>query len=102
MDKRYESKGFGFYYDWLENRWLPCQRSRAQALTADEQRQRHRRARLLRDLLCEFQEGDSASQLYAALLARTLVSADEELMRGFGKEVAGRCEGAYATRTNAA
>ena len=94
MDKRYELKGYGFTYDWLEKKWLPRQRSRSQALSPHQQRQRHRRTRLLRDLLDEFQDGDSASQLYAALLARTLVSADEDLMKAFGQEVAERCEAA--------
>ena len=36
--------------------------------------------------LSRSQDGDSASRLYAALLARTLVSADEDLMRAFGKD----------------
>jgi hypothetical protein len=94
MDRRLESKGYGFFYDWLEKKWLPCQRSRAQVLSPQEQNQRSRRARLLRDLLTEMQAGgDSVSRLYVGLLARSLLSADEELMRAFGKEVAECCEG---------
>jgi hypothetical protein len=92
MDREFESKGHGFYYDWLQQRWIP--RPPPRPRSPHEQRQHHRRTRLLRDLLNEFQDGDSASRLYAALLARTLVSADEDLMRAFGKEVSERCEAA--------
>jgi hypothetical protein len=89
----------GYYYDWLERQWLP---RHPRALSPREQRQRDHRAQLLRHLLNELQEdGDSVSQLYAGLLARSLISGDEELMRAFGKEVAERCEGAQS-RTNAA
>jgi hypothetical protein len=92
MDREFESKGHGFFYDWLRQCWIP--RPLPRSRSPHEQRQHHRRTRLLRDLLNEFQDGDSASQLYAALLARSLVSADEELMKAFGKEVAERCEAA--------
>ncbi len=51
------------------------------------------RARLLRDLLAELGDGGSINQLYAGLLARTLIGSDEELMRIFGEEVAERCDG---------
>ena len=76
----------GYYFDWLEKKWLPRQH---RELSQQQQRQRSRRVQLLRDLLAEIGSGDSVSQLYAALLARTLVGQDEELMRQYGQQVAG-------------
>jgi hypothetical protein len=49
-----------------------------------------------RILLCalveEIAEGDSVAKLYAALLARSLIHGDPELMHEFGQQIAGSTE----------
>ena len=52
-----------------------------------QRRQLNRRRALLADLLVEMVEADSVIQLYAGLLARTLVCTDQDLMREFGEQV---------------
>jgi hypothetical protein len=84
-----QSLGYGFYYDWLERKWLP--RHPPRQLTAAEQQLRQRRTRLLADLIAELNDGGSVEQLYGGLLARQLISADEELMRQYGRQVAELC-----------
>ena len=75
----------GYIYDWFAGQWLPRQH---RELSHAERHQRARREQLLRYLLPEMQHGDSTSQLYAGLLARCLLSADQELMREYGEQVA--------------
>jgi hypothetical protein len=75
----------GYYYDWLERKWLPRQHRQ---LSLRERSEQSRRGALLHGLLVEISGGDSVSSLYAGLLARRLIGDDEELMRTFGKQLA--------------
>jgi hypothetical protein len=75
----------GYYYDWIEQNWLPLQH---RELTSQQCRRRTCRHRLLSELLTELEAGDDGvSRLYAGLLARRLISRDQELMREFGRQV---------------
>jgi hypothetical protein len=75
----------GYFYDWVDQRWQPLDHHRR--LTGVQRRQINRRRNVLADLLVEMIEGDSTTQLYAGLLARTLICADQDLMREFGERV---------------
>jgi len=79
------------YYDWFAREWKPRRR---RPLKLTERWRQARRRRVMRDLLHEIEAGGIAG-LYAAMLARTFVGADEELMDAFGEELAGlACEDA--------
>jgi hypothetical protein len=74
----------GYYYDWLDCRWLPLDHHEP---GPRQRRLRSRRKHLLRELITEINEGgDGVARLYAALLARTLV-ADQELMQEYGERI---------------
>jgi hypothetical protein len=75
----------GYYYHWVDKRYQPLDHHRK--LTATQQRQLSRRRNLVADLLVEMAAGDSVVQLYAGLLARTLICTDQDLMREFGEQV---------------
>jgi hypothetical protein len=63
---------------------------------------RSRRAHLMESLLLEIEHGTSVSQLYANLLARTLIEADPRLRREYGQRLKSLVEGrgtSYAPRT---
>ena len=73
----------GYYYDWLNSRWVE------KSLTPPKQPRREiPRQDLLTALIEEMVEGDSETCLYAGLLARKLIVGNEVLMRQFGKKVA--------------
>jgi hypothetical protein len=77
----------GYYYDWVDRKWVPRQDATP---TPAQRRLTARRRDLIRNLLTEIEHhGDSVVYLYTALLTRTLVQRDEELMREFGKQVVG-------------
>ena len=77
----------GFYYNWLEERWLPIDHDRKLTTAA-----RHRIEQcsvLIERLLTEMEDGrDGTARLYAGLLVRHLVASDEALMRKYGKQTA--------------
>ncbi len=73
------------YYDWFEREWKPRRR---RPLKLTERWRQQRRQRVMYDLLSEIEVGGIAG-LYAAMLARTFVGADEDLMDAFGEELAG-------------
>jgi hypothetical protein len=75
----------GYYFDWLEKKWLPKQRAQP---TSRQMLQRARHRAMLRGLITEIEEGDGVTRLYASLLARCIVSGDETLMRELGQQVA--------------
>jgi hypothetical protein len=75
----------GYYYDWVNRQWVS--RNHAEP-TPVQRQQRARRRTLLDDLITDIEHGrNGEAYLYAGLLARTLVTTDEELMREFGKQV---------------
>jgi hypothetical protein len=77
----------GFYYDWLAQKWVP--RRASTKPTAAQKSRCKARHDLLKTLLVEIEEGgDGVARLYALLLARTLVAADETLMRDYGQRIA--------------
>ncbi len=76
----------GYYYDWLERKWLP---KSAVKLTPEQQSRRKFRRDLIADLLLEIENGgDGVACLYATLLAHTLIATDEDLMGDYGQCVA--------------
>lgn len=77
----------GYYWNALDERWHPIDHHRQ--LTRQQRHQINRRSRLIAALIKEIESGDnSVISLYAGLLARCLVSADQELMREYGEQVA--------------
>jgi hypothetical protein len=76
----------GFYFDWVDRKWVP--KDHDARPTPAQRRQRERRRTLLGNLITEIEQGgNGVTCLYAGLLARTLVQADEELMQEYGKQV---------------
>lgn len=77
----------GYYYDWIEEQWV--ERPRDRVVTWGQRQRQQRRRKLLTYLIAEMTESrDGVATLYAALLARTLVASDEELMGAFGEQIA--------------
>lgn len=76
----------GYFYDWLENRWVPIDHGRR--LTPAQRRQIERHRQLVTDLITEVQKSRGEIRLYASLLVRALVSSEELLMGEFGRQVA--------------
>jgi hypothetical protein len=74
----------GYYWHTLDRRWRPMDHSQP---SPQLRRQRIRRSKLMTDLFAEMQDGNSVTKLYAGLLARALIDADQELMREFGERV---------------
>lgn len=73
----------GYYYDWLNSRWVE-----KSSIPPKQPRRTIPRQTLLTALLEEMVKGDSETQLWAGLLARKLIVGDECLMKQFGKKVA--------------
>jgi hypothetical protein len=86
----------GYYYDWVDSRWLPIDHQRR--VTLKQQRRIDRRRDLLQRLLLEIARGNnSVTRLYAQLLARALLQTDEMIMREDGQRVVGLLEPAQKT-----
>jgi hypothetical protein len=76
----------GYYYDHIENQWVPLDHDRR--LTPAASQLIVRRGKLITDLLAELAAGDGITGLYARLLLRALVKADQDLMQKYGERVA--------------
>lgn len=77
----------GYFYNHLEERWDPIDHERK--LTRGQKRRIQRRGELIADLITEIERGKgSVTKLYAGLLARTLASTDEILLREYGQRLA--------------
>jgi hypothetical protein len=77
----------GYYYDWINGKWIERER-RDKPTMGPSVRRRKRRRTLIVELLTEIAEGNNSDAiLYATMLARALVTTDEELMREYGKQV---------------
>jgi len=74
----------GYYYDWFERRWIERPAEAMQRLP----RRGVPRRTLLAALVEEVEKGDSDAKLYAALLARSLIGCNMELMHEFGERIA--------------
>jgi hypothetical protein len=79
-----DMRGEETYYDWFDHKWRDRPRVIRNRLCEEQKR--------LIDVLFSnvVQNAGSAAQLYAGLLARTLVSLDPELMQRYGRYVARR------------
>jgi hypothetical protein len=87
MKARMEAK-MGYYYDWINAKWIERERGLRPTIGPSVRRRRRRRT-LIGELLTEIAEGhDSDATLYATLLARALVTTDEELMKEYGEHIA--------------
>jgi hypothetical protein len=75
------SNGYGYYYDWLNMRWV----EKTGAGMGISWPHYHR---LVAELVEEMRRGDSESRLYAGLLARKLISRRLDLMKKYGRSVA--------------
>jgi hypothetical protein len=78
----------GYYYDWLESRWIPIDHNRV--LTREQRQRIVRRGNLIADLIEEIEADDSSSvlKLFAGLAARALAASDELLLRDWGEQLA--------------
>jgi hypothetical protein len=75
----------GGYYDWVDRKWVLSGRHYRRGNIS---LRRVQRKTLLEGLLREIdKEKGSVTCMYASLLARAIVQADEELMRDFGRRV---------------
>jgi hypothetical protein len=78
----------GYYYDWINEKWVERERG-CRPTIGPSVRRRKRRRTLIAELLTEIAEShDGDATLYATMLARALVTTDEELMKEFGEQVA--------------
>ena len=73
----------GFYYDWLNMKWVekPAVQSKPPFRIIPRQT-------LIEALIEEIEKGDSETKLFAGLLARKLIVGNPFLMKEFGKQVA--------------
>ena len=81
----------GFYYDRIDEKWVPLDHDRK--LTSRQRRELARHKALLICLLAELKTGNNSNSvitLYARMLARALVQSDQELMQALGQRVAQR------------